>query len=101
MQSQTLLQRRQGREHGFQARLGVVAEVHAQGAAAVVEQGLQVAEGLGILEGAEGVGAAGQGQVLGVIVGELNEQAGVGAALVVLAGAVQEAWAVARGGGQV
>ena len=54
-----LLQRRQGGEHGFQAGPGVGAQVHAQGAAAVVTQGPQVAEGLGVFEGAEGVGAAG------------------------------------------
>ena len=43
----------------FQACGGIVAEVHVQGTTVGALQGLQVALGLGILQGAEGVGTAG------------------------------------------
>ena len=66
---------------------------------AALAQGRQVAGGLRLLERGEAVGAPGIGDVVGVVADHLDEHAGGRAALVELAGGVQEARAEAEGGG--
>ena len=71
----------------------------AEGAATVAAQALEVPEGLGVFEHAEGERLVRDGQVLGIVGGNLKEDAAVRAALVKLAGRMQEARAsLARSG---
>ena len=78
----------------------VVAEAHAERAAAVRPQGAQVTARLRPLEHAEAVRLAGDVHVLRVVPDELQEQPLVRPALVELAGRVQKARAVAQRGRQ-
>src|SRR4051812_44599890 len=80
----------------FEAGCDVGAEVDAEGTAAAVGEDLEVAPGLRGLDYAEGVAMAGDGEVDGIVAGDLQEHARVGAAFVGLAGRVQEARAEAE-----
>src|SRR2546422_340021 len=73
------------------AGVAPILEVDAQRAPPVRLQYLQVAAGLGREEGSERERQAGDRQVLSAVAGDLHEQPGVGAALVQLAGGVEEA----------
>ncbi len=64
--------------------------MQADGAATVLLQRLQVAQRLRVLQRAETVWLAGDGYILRVLRRDLDEQAGVGPALVQLPGRMQE-----------
>ena len=78
-----------------------VADADAHGGEAVVAQRLEIAVRLGSDQRGKGVGLAGDLEVLGGLVDELQEAAGLRAALVELPGRVQEPRAVAPGRGDV
>src|SRR5205823_903597 len=79
----------------------VAAEADADRAAVVFEERLEVADRLGAHEDAEGVRLVRNLHVAGGTAGELEEDAAGGPSFVQLAGRVEEAWAVAGGGGDV
>src|SRR5215471_3595696 len=87
-----------GEQRG-QAAVDVRAEVHAQYPPPAPYQHLQIAQRLRVSQGGEAVALAGDRQIGGRVGGDLQEHAVVGAALVQLPGRVQEARAVADGGG--
>src|SRR5215470_14483300 len=60
----------------------VARDVHAQGAPAALRQHVEIAARLRLLDNAEGVGLAGDRQVLAVVAGDLQEDAAVRAALI-------------------
>src|SRR5919205_495532 len=77
----------------------IALEADALGRQAVVAQGLPVPGGLGVLQRAEAVAGARDLGVLVAVVHQLEEDPGRRPPLVQLAGRVQEAGAVAEGGG--
>ena len=81
-----------------QPRRDIRTEMDAQRAAVALDEHLEIAARLRRLDDAERVALAGHRQVRGVVAGDLQEDAGVGAALVGLAGRVQEARAEAEAG---
>ena len=81
----------------LQPGVDVGAQVDAQRAAAAALEHLQIAQRLRVAQGGEGVALAGDGQIGRRVRGQLQEDARVRAALVQLAGRVQEARAVADG----
>src|SRR5690606_16362861 len=86
------------RVEGREAALDVV-QVHAQRATPAVRQHAEVAARLRRLHHAERVAPAGHGQIDGIVAGHLQEHPGVRAALVGLAGGVEEARAEAEARG--
>ena len=64
--------------------------MNAQGAPVALGENLEITARLRRFDDAEGVALAGHGQIDGIIAGELQKHAGVGAALIGLAGGVQE-----------
>ena len=85
----------------FETGGDVRAEVDAQGATAALGEHREVAAGLRRLDDAEGVALPRHGQIAGVVGRDLQEHALVRAALVGLAGRVQEARPEADAGGDV
>ena len=77
----------------------VGAEVDAEGAAAALDQDLEVAARLRRLDDAEGVFLTGHGQVVGVVAGDLQEDARVRTALVGLTRRMQKARPELEAGG--
>src|SRR5579885_3596567 len=78
-----------------------VGDVDADDAALVVFERVEVAERLGRFQDAEGVRLAGDSHIVPILAGELDEDAVVCAAFVQLARGMQEARAVADGGGHL
>src|SRR5580658_5165697 len=76
-----------------EAGVQVAGDVNADHAPAVGAQRLQIAGGLRALEHREGVRRSRDGDISGVVRSDLDVDTGVGATLVQLAGAVQEAGA--------
>ena len=74
-------------------------KVDANGAAAAGEEGFEVAESLGTEQCAKGEALGRDFEVAGGFLGDLKEEAVVGAAFVKLAGGVEETRAKAEGGG--
>ena len=79
-------------EH-LQSGFDVALEMDAQRAPAALGQHAEVAAGLSRLDDAEAGLLAGYRQVPGVVGGDLQKDAAVGAAFVGLSGGMQEAWA--------
>src|SRR5437763_4244497 len=97
---------RSGRRYTFhrlrqrlQSAVGVLAEVDAEQPPVARGERLVIADGLRAAQHAEAESLAGDGHVLAAAAGELQEHAVVRAAFVQLTGGVEEARAVAGGGG--
>src|SRR5215472_10802969 len=77
----------------------MLAEVHAQSAAAALREYLEISACLSGFDHTEGVFLPRDGEIQGVVTGDLQEDAAVGAAFVGLPGGMQETRAEAQTGG--
>src|SRR5260370_18318277 len=66
-------------------------DVHPQGAPAAFGKDLEIAARLRLLDDAKGIGLAGHRQIVGIVTGDLQEDAGVRPALIGLSRRVLEA----------
>ena len=84
----------------LEAGLQILAQMDSECAAASLGEDVEIAASLRGLYGAEGIFLAGHRNVGGVIVSDLEKDAGVRAAFVGLAGGVQKSRAEAEAGGE-
>src|ERR1700674_1619374 len=82
-----------------ESRLQILSQVYAQCAAAAFRKNREVAAGLRGLHDPEGVLLPGHWKILGIVAGDLQEDAAIGTAFVGLSSGVQEARAKAENGG--